>query len=101
MYAATLKLDHATQLRSNLAAVYASHGPALRKRASLATPDDVHSWDVVQEAFLHVLEHPPADVSKASLAAALDGAVRAICKREAKRLVDDAQLRIALRKRSL
>ncbi len=57
------------------------------------------SWDAVQEAFLHVLEHPPSDTSERSLSAALDAAVRTSCGRKAAQRRDDETLRIALRKR--
>jgi DNA-directed RNA polymerase specialized sigma24 family protein len=101
MNATAIATDSSSQLATTLSAVYAAHAPALRKRVALATSERAHAWDVVQEAFLHVLDHPPSNVSPTSLAAALDGAVRAACRRESRRRADDAQMRIALRKRSL
>ncbi len=86
-------------LRKNLTAVYARRSAALRDVARTRVRNGADSWDAVQEAFLHVLEHPPSDTSERSLSAALDAAVRTSCGRKAAQRRDDETLRIALRKR--
>ena len=101
MYATTLHLDSEARLRSILSAVYTARGPALRRRASLEAPNGAHAWDVVQDAFVLVLEHPPADLSERAVSAALERAVRVVCNRDAKRAREEEVMRIQLRKQSV
>ena len=88
------------QLRARLSAVYSTRAHALRDLARPRVRNGAEAWDAVQDAFLQVLEHPPADTSERALAAALESAVRAACSRQARVHADDLSLRIALRKRS-
>jgi DNA-directed RNA polymerase specialized sigma24 family protein len=85
--------------RKNLGAVYARRSGALRDLARTRVRNGADSWDAVQDAFLHVLEHPPSDTSERALSAALEAAVRTSCGRHATRRREDEALRIALRKR--
>ena len=93
------QLDRDVQLRKSLTAVYARRSTALREIARTRLRSGADAWDALQDAFLHVLEHPPADLSERALTLALDTAVRAACGRQERQRSDDEKLCIALRKR--
>ncbi len=101
MYASTLpdRSPESETFRRNLGAVYACRIVALRASAQLrlGRPTDAH--DAVQEAFLHVLENPPADTSIASLSNALDIALRRTTGRFAETGRSDVALARASRER--
>ncbi len=109
MYATAIDLErpadstHARdeQFRRPLSAVYTARGPALRRLADAARPNGADPWDLLQDAFLHVLEHPPIDTSALAVGAALERAVRVATNRESTRRREDSAMRVALRKRSV
>jgi len=85
--------------RRNLGAVYARHAPALRDEAHLVFRQRARAYDAVQDAFLAVLENPPADASERSLAEALRVAFRRALGRHQQCSRDDRVLAAAARER--
>jgi DNA-directed RNA polymerase specialized sigma24 family protein len=104
MYVTTLlpsaaSVSASPDFRKQLSAVYRRRSDSLRELARTRVRKSADAWDAVQEAFLFVLEHPPADTSERGLTSALEAAVRAACGRQARQRADDVNLKIALQKR--
>jgi len=86
-------------LRRTLDAVYRERWATLHEVARRFVRKDDDASDAVQDAFLHVLEHPPRDASRRVLGIALEDAVRVMCGRQRRTRRDEEDLKIGLRRR--
>ncbi len=87
-------------LRRMLDAVHRERGATLHAVARKFLRKEDDASDAVQDAFAHVLEHPPRDPSRRALAIALEAAVRAMCGRQRRTRREEADMKIGLRKRN-
>jgi DNA-directed RNA polymerase specialized sigma24 family protein len=87
------------ELRRTLDAVYRERYASLFELARRTVRKDEDASDAVHDAFVHVLERPPHDLSKPALTLVLEGAVRAACERGRRNRRDEAAMKIGLRKR--
>jgi len=86
-------------LRRTLDAVYRERAASLLELARHHARNGDDASDALQDAFAHVLEHPPLDPSKRALTGALETALRTACERQRRNRRDEAAMKVGLRKR--
>lgn len=100
MYASSLPNESSVSseaLRRNLGAVYARVASPLRERARIHLRSRDRAYDAVQDAFLAVLENPPADTSEPSLRRALESALYRVTGKHAQSRRIEADIATAIR----
>jgi DNA-directed RNA polymerase specialized sigma24 family protein len=89
----------ANLLRRTLDAVYRERVASLLVIARRHARNGDDASDALQDAFVHVLAHPPLDPSKRALTVALETALRTACERQRRHRRDEAAMKVGLRKR--